>query len=122
MARELRARAASLGMLEEVARIICPPVKRKRGRQKGSHSRVLQERRSALWRAYCDEKARSPGATIEQIAERLWARAGRKFGNSPKAIAAHVAKMKLGRNRPSLLDVAARPRTRGRPKKTANAI
>jgi hypothetical protein len=121
-ARELRTRAVSFGLLEEVAGIICPAVKRKRGRQKGSHSRILRERRNVLWRAYWEEKARSPGATDKEVADLLWARSGRKFGNSCDAIVGHIAKMKSDRNRPTLLEMAERPRTRGRPKKTVNTI
>jgi hypothetical protein len=121
-ATQLRERALANGTLDEVARIICPPVKRKRGRQWGSRSEVLAARREALWRAYQDERSKSPTATEAEIAQRLFAKAGRTYGNSPAAIAAHIAKIKSNENAPSLLARAGRPRKCGRPKKTVNPI
>jgi hypothetical protein len=121
-ATELRERALAHGTLDEVARIICPPVKRKRGRQWGSRSEVLATRRDALWRAYQDERMKSPNATEAEIAQSLFAKGGRKYGNSPAAVAAHVAKIKANMNAPSPLARAGRPQKRGRPKKTVNPI
>jgi hypothetical protein len=121
-ATELRERALACGLLDEAARIICPPVKRKQGRQWGSHSKVLAARGEALWHAYEEEKRKSLTATDAEIAQRLFAKGARKYGNSPTAVAAHIAKIKTNKNAPSLLARAGRPRNRGRPKKTVNPI
>jgi hypothetical protein len=122
-AKALRESALAHGTLDEVARIICPTVKRKPGRQWGSRSEVLADRSDTLWRAYQDERVKSLSATEAEIAQSLFAKGGRKYGNSPTAVAAHVAKIKAKMNAPSLLARAGRPRKLGRPKKkTANPI
>ncbi len=121
-ATELRERALAHGTLDEVKRIICSPVMRNRGRQQGSHSEILAARRDALWQAYQDEKAKSPNATEAEIARSLFDEGGRKYGNSPAAIAARIAKIKAKQNAATLLARFGRPPKRGRPKKTLNQI
>jgi hypothetical protein len=118
-AERLRDAAAVMGMLDEVAQIIAPPVKRKRGRQPGSRSRKLAERRDALWAAYLGAKLALPGNTEAEIAEYLFAKGGRKYGNSASAIESQVMAIKAKRNVPSLLSAAGHPTKRGRPKKSA---
>jgi hypothetical protein len=58
-------------MSDELASILSPPAKRKRGRQKGSRSPALAARREALRLTYMSEKAASPNASDEKIAEVL---------------------------------------------------
>jgi hypothetical protein len=120
-AEALRERAVADGTLEDVMRILSPPVKRSPGRQPGSHSSKQAKHRKELWRAYESEKTKTPYAKDLQIATRL----GKEYGNSPAAIAAHIRKIKLefDPDRPSLLQTAGRPpRKRGRPKRTINLI
>jgi hypothetical protein len=121
-AKALRESALAHGTIDQVARIISPPVKRKQGRQLGSRSEVLATRRDALWRAYEDERVKSPNSTKAEIARSLFAKGGRKYGNSSTAVAAQIAKIKTNMNAPSLLARAGRPRKPGRPKKTLNPI
>jgi hypothetical protein len=121
-AKTLLEKALAHGTLDEVAGIICPPAKRKRGRQWGSHSKRLAARRAALWQAYQEEKTKSPEATDKEIAGRLHAKDSRAYGNSPSGIAARIAKIKVDQNAPSLLAKAGYPRRRGRPKKSINPI
>jgi hypothetical protein len=82
-ATEFRRRALAHGTLDEVVRIISPPVKRKRGRQSGSRSEAFAARRDALWCAYQYEKSKSPNAPEAEIAQDLFAKGGRAYGNSP---------------------------------------
>lgn len=82
------------------------PVKRKRGRQKGSRSRLLAARREALLLAYMSEKGASPNASDEKIAEVLY---DREFGKSPDAILSRIRGLKR--------TIAGEPRKPGRPKK-----
>ena len=120
LAVELLSRARAHGTLEAVVRTISPPVQRKRGRQLGSTSKTLSDRRVALWCAYEDEKLKLPNATDAEIARNLYAKGGRTYGNSPTAVAAQIAKMKALRNANLLMGGAGRSRKRGRPKKMAN--
>ena len=83
----------------------------------------LAARRDALWRAYLDERLKSPNAPEAEIAQNMFAKGGRAYGNSPTAVAAQMAKIKADRNAPSLISSGAgHPRKRGRPKKTAHPI
>lgn len=104
--KKLRERATAIGMLDELASIIIPPVKRKRGRQKRSRSRLLAARREALRLAYVSEKAASPNTSDEKIAEVLH---DRGFGKSPDAILSRIRGLKP--------TIAGEPRKPGRPKK-----
>jgi hypothetical protein len=89
-ATELREGALAHGTLDEVVRIICPPIKRKRGRQLGSRSEVLAIRRDALWRAYQDERMKSPNATEVDYPGSILAwkqHVGRSFESYPGTVA-----------------------------------
>jgi hypothetical protein len=110
-AKNIRERAAAFGMLEEVAGILCPPVKRNRGRQKGSKSRHYAGKNDKLMRAYQEEAAKSPTATEKEIADRLFANGGLAYGNSAAAIKNRIAKSK---DRRSVLERAGQKP--GRPK------
>ena len=113
-AKRLRDRATLLGMQDEVAQIIAPPVKRSRGRQPGSRSEAFARYRSRLWDAYQAENAKSPG-TMAEISKRLHAQG---FGNSPEATKALLAKVKTARAKMSmtLLGAAGQSKRRGRPR------
>jgi hypothetical protein len=91
---DLVKRADAIGMREELAQVMFPPVKRGRGRQRGSHSSVASTRRAVLWLAYQKEMATSPTAKDKDIAAHLHATDPKKYGNSPTAIAAQIAALK----------------------------
>lgn len=107
----LRDRAEKAGCLDDVAAIMCPSVKRKRGRRTGSRSAKVAEDRRKLWEAYCKEKQKTPDASIEDIAKRL-------EGHSTGAIAARIRKMEANSQFSSLIyRRAGIKRKVGRPKK-----
>jgi hypothetical protein len=110
-AKKLKEAADFLCMAEEVADLIFPQVERKPGRQPGSRSQKVATISSALWKAYEEEKTRSP-ATEDVIAQRLYER---KLGQSRGAIKQRIIKLK--RANMSLLELASNER-RGRPRKT----
>jgi hypothetical protein len=115
-ARELKREAEAFGCLDEVAAIICPPIERKQGRQRGSHSPKLAARRTALWAAYESEMAKDPTALDSDIAKHLYSKG---YGSSAETIAVQIAKLKTDRNRLQhfLARVGAGVTKRGRPKK-----
>jgi hypothetical protein len=123
-AEDLRHRAEKLGLLGEVAVILSPP-KRPQGGQPGAKKPRLAEANEKLWSAYQEERAKTPGATDDEIAGRL-VRARRTFGLGKKlkdgrrSILRRLSKIKKDRalaDRPrSLLEMAG-PKKIGRPKK-----
>jgi hypothetical protein len=117
-AKKLKQRAAAIGISDELASLFQVEVKRSRGRQRNSHSKVLAAKRDALWSAYEREKERTPSSTDQEIAERLYkSGAGASYGNGLRAIVTHISHIKSDKTRPSLLMQAGRPKKRGRPPK-----